>query len=53
MESIHRGRGIVKMVISRFTTPEAWVKSQVNHTGFVSDRLNLERLFTKFIGFSP
>lgn len=31
MESIHVGRGIVKMVISRFTTPEAWFKSQVKH----------------------
>jgi hypothetical protein len=52
MESTHRGHDIVKMVISRFTTPEAWVKSQVNHKGFVLDKMKLERFFTKLSGFS-
>jgi len=52
MESIHMEPYIVKMVISHFTTPEAWVKSQVNHKGFVLDKLKLERFFTKLFGFS-
>jgi len=52
VESIHVGHGIVKMAIFRFTTPEAWVKSQVNHKGFVLDKLNFERFFTKLFGFS-
>jgi hypothetical protein len=30
MESIHEGRSIVKIVVSRFTNAEAWVRSQVN-----------------------